>query len=87
MRHLEVVNNSGETVYQLYCVGVNRIDLGSNILRNPSTLKNGYYQIINVPDGLRYVKVRAYFSGGRYKYWDSIDLNHISQISITPYGS
>jgi len=83
---LKVLNNSGETVTQLFCVSTSRSDWGRDILSNPSTLPNGYYQIVNIPDGVRYVKVRAYFSGGRYKYWDSIDLNRTGTIKVTPYG-
>lgn len=70
----------------IYAVPTNYGGWGNDILTNPETLRNGYYQIVNFSSGVRYVKVKAYFSGGRYKYWDSIDLNNVKTITITPYN-
>ncbi|MBR2179858.1 MAG: hypothetical protein IJ862_05650 [Selenomonadaceae bacterium] len=84
-RSLKVVNYSGENVVALYGVGTNYPGWGDDILGN-GVLRNGWYQYINFQDHVRYVKVKAYFSGGRYKYWDSIDLYSVGEIHVTRYG-
>ena len=85
-RSLKVVNHSGEKVVALYGVEISYPGWGDDILGN-DTLDNNWYQYINFSDNVRYVKVKAYFTGGRYKYWEKIDLFSVKEINVTRYGS
>ena len=80
---LGVLNSSGETIYKVYVAQAGSKGWGTNVLNG--TLRNGGSLNIPVPNGLRYVKVRVDFSGGRYKYWDSVDLYRINFVDVTRY--
>lgn len=83
-RSLEVVNRSGERIEAIYCVSTDYPGWGDDILGN-GYLYDGQYQIINFSSA-RYVKLKVYFSGGRYKYWNSIDLNNRSSVTVGKYN-
>ena len=84
---LQIVNNSRENVVEIYCWEAGKGSMGPQRLGRDTLYPGESFTIRSAPvTTKRYVNVRCYFSGGRYKYWDSIDLNHISQISVTPYG-
>jgi hypothetical protein len=82
-RQLAIVNESGQTVTRLYAVASYYDGWGRNI----GSIPNGNIFTVNFSNDIRYVKVKAEFSNGTYKYWDSLDLNNVGWIKVTPYGS
>ena len=79
---LRIINNTNENVIAIYCsrnAGVwGRDRLGNDILRPGES-----FTIRSAPVTTdRYVSVRVNFSGGRYRYWENLDLNRVSVVRI-----
>lgn len=80
-RQLVIINKTGSMVTHLYAVSTSHNGWGNSICSIP----NGYSQIVNFPDSCRYVKVRADFSHGKYRYWRSLDLDNTGWIQVDNY--
>lgn len=79
---LQIINNSSETVTAIYCT-TNLNVLGHDRLGNDILRPGESFTIRSAPVTThRYVSVRVYFSGGRYRQWENINLDNIGRVYV-----
>ena len=80
---LKIINNYGENITAIYCKATGANSWGNDRLNGDILYNSESFTIRSAPvTTSRYVDVKVYFSGGRYKLWESIDLKRIGRVNV-----
>ena len=84
-----LVNNTGSTIYNLYCSSVNSGNWEEDLLGATGTLAPGESATVNFNAGERgrYWDLRLVFDTGVDIYWENIDLFTIGTITVNSDGT
>ena len=84
-----LVNNTGSTIYNLYCSSANSDNWEEDLLGDTGTLAPGEYATIrfNSGENSQYWDLRLVFDNGTDIYWENVDLLSVSQITVNSDGT
>ncbi len=84
-----LVNNTGSTIYNLYCSSVNSGNWEEDILGDTGTVAPGESVTVNFNASQRgrYWDLRLVFDNGVDIYWENIDLYSIGTITVNSDGT
>lgn len=84
-----LVNNTGSTIYNLYCSAADADNWEEDLLGATGTLAPGEYVTIrfNSRERGQYWDLRLVFDNGVDIYWENVDLLSVSQITVNSDGT
>ncbi len=84
-----IINNTGSTIFNIYCSAVNSGDWEEDILGDTGTIAPGESATIRfaASEGARYWDLRVVFDNGADLYWNNVDLLSVGEITVNSDGT